>query len=344
MDLGKALVESRKPQGKRTWKPVAASMLLHGLVLAGAVAASLTATEKVAAEDKGIPVFVQHAAAAAPPPPPPPPPAKAASSATRPRVQPKQVIQPVQRSFVAPVEIPKTVPLPSAQPVDGPIEEAASELPAGPVGDVDNGVDGGVDGGVVGGELGGTIGGEVGGEQGGVVGGQIGGTVGGDINGVVGGQIGGTGTEPAPAAPAPPAPAGPVRVGGDVSAPTVVSRVDPEYTESARKARISGIVIVEAIIDKQGNVDQVKVVRGLPMGLSESAQTAVRRWKFKPGRRGGQPVDVIFNLTVVFRLGADGPSISAAPKKKDPQPAPSAPSIPEPAPEPPAEDPSTPPS
>jgi len=87
-----------------------------------------------------------------------------------------------------------------------------------------------------------------------------------------------------------------------VKAPVVLNRVEPQYTEVARKAREAGVVIVEAIIDKDGNVDKVKVLKGLPMGLSEAAEDAVRRWKFKPGTLNGEPVDVIFNLTVNFTL------------------------------------------
>jgi protein TonB len=94
-----------------------------------------------------------------------------------------------------------------------------------------------------------------------------------------------------------------MRVGGDVKAPTAVNRVQPNYTDVARNAKVSGVVIVEAVIDRNGNVDQVKVIKGLPMGLSEEAEKAVRKWKFKPGTLNGQPVDVIFNLTVNFQLG-----------------------------------------
>jgi protein TonB len=82
----------------------------------------------------------------------------------------------------------------------------------------------------------------------------------------------------------------------------IVNRADPSYTESARKARVAGIVIVEAVIDKQGNVDEVRVVKGLPMGLSEEAERAVRKWKFRPGTHNGQAVATIFNLTVNFKL------------------------------------------
>ena len=63
------------------------------------------------------------------------------------------------------------------------------------------------------------------------------------------------------------------------------------------------MVIVEAIIDKTGHVDRVRVIKGLPMGLSEEAERAVRQWHFKPGTLNGEPVDVIFNLTVNFKLG-----------------------------------------
>jgi len=93
-----------------------------------------------------------------------------------------------------------------------------------------------------------------------------------------------------------------LRVGGDVKAPVVIHRVEPVYTDLARKGKVTGVVIVEAIIDKDGNVDKVKVLKGLSLGLTESAEDAVRKWKFKPGTMNGQPVDVIFNLTVNFTL------------------------------------------
>ena len=95
-----------------------------------------------------------------------------------------------------------------------------------------------------------------------------------------------------------------MRVGGDVKAPTVTNKVEPKYTETERSARVAGVVIVEAIIDKDGNVDKVRVIKGLPMGLSEEAERAVRQWHFKPGTMNGQPVDVIFNLIVNFELGS----------------------------------------
>jgi len=60
--------------------------------------------------------------------------------------------------------------------------------------------------------------------------------------------------------------------------------------------------ITTAEIDEQGNVTEVSVLKGLPMGLSEAAMNAVRQWKFKPAMLNGKPVAVYFNLTVNFQL------------------------------------------
>lgn len=134
----------------------------------------------------------------------------------------------------------------------------------------------------------GVTGGQPGGVAGGVVGGVAGGVVGGTLGGVIGGQIGGAGTA--------------LHVGGDVLPPETTYRVQPEYTELARKARVEGIVIIEAIIDQNGNVTDARILKGLPLGLNETALQAVKQWKFKPGTLHGEPVPVIFNLTINYRL------------------------------------------
>lgn len=105
-----------------------------------------------------------------------------------------------------------------------------------------------------------------------------------------------------PDAPPVAEPEGPIHVGGDVQKPEKIFDPQPAYTEIARKARIQGVVIVQAIIDKQGAVTNVKVLKGLPMGLSEQAVDAIKKWKFSPATLNGKPVDVYYNLTVNFRL------------------------------------------
>ena len=94
----------------------------------------------------------------------------------------------------------------------------------------------------------------------------------------------------------------PLRVGGDVHAPVIVERVEPSYPLAARSARVQGIVILEIIIDRTGKVVSAQVLKPLPMGLSETSLEAVRQWRFTPGTMNGKPVDVLFNLTMNFRL------------------------------------------
>jgi len=98
-----------------------------------------------------------------------------------------------------------------------------------------------------------------------------------------------------------------VRVGGNVKAPLVVRKVDPIYPEEARLARVSGIVIVETVIDKTGHVTDAVVLKSLPYGLSDAAVDAVKQWVFEPATQNGSPVNVIFNLTVNFKLETQVP-------------------------------------
>ena len=104
------------------------------------------------------------------------------------------------------------------------------------------------------------------------------------------------------APPAPPEPAGPYTVGGDVIRPVKIHAPLPSYPDIARKARIQGTVIVQAIIDKRGDVTDIKVLKQLPMGLTEAAVGAMTQWKFKPATLNGKPVDVYYHLTVTFSL------------------------------------------
>ncbi len=92
------------------------------------------------------------------------------------------------------------------------------------------------------------------------------------------------------------------RPGGGVSAPQLVYRVEPEYTEEARKAKYQGTVVLYAVVDPDGVVRTVRVTRSLGLGLDEKALQAVRQWKFRPGLRNGQPVSVAASIEVTFRL------------------------------------------
>lgn len=113
---------------------------------------------------------------------------------------------------------------------------------------------------------------------------------------------------PAPPPP-PPAPiaqpwqspdaASAIRVGAQVKSPEKIHDAKPEYPEMALAYNVQGVVIVEALIDRQGNVEEVHVLRSIPM-LDEPAVGAVSQWKFVPTLLNGQPVPVIMTMTVNF--------------------------------------------
>jgi TonB family protein len=92
------------------------------------------------------------------------------------------------------------------------------------------------------------------------------------------------------------------RVGGGVSAPVVISKKDPEYSEEARSANYQGTVLLSVEIDPNGTATNIKVVRSLGLGLDEKAIEAVKQWKFKPGQKDGNPVTVAATIEVNFRL------------------------------------------
>jgi TonB family protein len=92
----------------------------------------------------------------------------------------------------------------------------------------------------------------------------------------------------------------------NVRPPTVISRVEPKYTDEAREAHLSGTVVLEAIVRTDGSVDVVRVVRSLGMGLDESAIDALKQWKFRPGMKNDKPVDVALNIEVNFALDRSG--------------------------------------
>ena len=143
---------------------------------------------------------------------------------------------------------------------------------------------------------------EIPGEEG-LPGGVEGGVPGGIPGGVVGGLLPSTITiTPPPPAP-PPAPHHPVRVGGAITAPALLSRVAPEYPPIAVSAKVEGVVILEAIVDCEGRVEKVRVLRSIAL-LDEAAKAAVRQWRYSPLLLNGKPERFVVTVTVNFSLNS----------------------------------------
>jgi len=92
------------------------------------------------------------------------------------------------------------------------------------------------------------------------------------------------------------------RAGGGVTSPVVISKVDPEYSEEARKAKYSGTVMLSVIVDTEGHARDIRVNKSLGMGLDEKAIEAVQKWRFRPGMNKGVAVNVRALIEVNFRL------------------------------------------
>jgi TonB family protein len=91
-------------------------------------------------------------------------------------------------------------------------------------------------------------------------------------------------------------------VGGGVSAPALLHKVEPQYSEEARQAGIEGRVVLYVEIDPDGRAVNPRIVRGLEHGLNKKAIEAVEKWQFRPGYKDGKPVTVAATIEVNFRL------------------------------------------
>ena len=133
----------------------------------------------------------------------------------------------------------------------------------------------------------------------GVVGGVPGGVPGGTAGGVLGGIIGSN----APPPPPPPKAATPkrIRVGGQVESAKLIFKPQPEYPPLAKMARIQGTVRLEAIISKDGTIQDLKVIQGHPL-LVKAALEAVQRWRYQPTLLNGDPVEVVTEIDVNYTL------------------------------------------
>jgi len=199
----------------------------------------------------------------APPPPPPPPPPPAAA--------PVKVVKIIPRQFdagrlMAPKVIPKEIAT---------IKEEELPPPSAGVGGVVGGVPGGVPGGTPGGVLGGII-----------------------------------GSVPTAAPPPPPPPPKKeekaptpqrIKVGGNVQQAMLIAQPRPLYPPLAKQARIQGTVELNAIIGKDGTVQNLTVVKGHPL-LVQAALDAVKQWRYKPTLLNGEPVEVQTTIDVNFTL------------------------------------------
>jgi protein TonB len=132
----------------------------------------------------------------------------------------------------------------------------------------------------------------------GVVGGVPGGVAGGSLGGVIGGVIGGI---PSAAPPPPPEPPKRIRVSSGVQEARKVRNVDPVYPPLAKQARIQGTVKLEAVIGKDGGIQNLTVLSGHPL-LVQAALDAVSQWRYQPTLLNNEPVEVVTFIDVVFKL------------------------------------------
>ena len=92
------------------------------------------------------------------------------------------------------------------------------------------------------------------------------------------------------------------RVGGGVLAPRPISTPDPEYTEEARQAKYEGTCVLGMIVGADGKPREIRVQRGIGMGLDKKAIEAVEQWRFSPATKDGRPVSVQISVEVSFKL------------------------------------------
>jgi len=112
-----------------------------------------------------------------------------------------------------------------------------------------------------------------------------------------------------------------VHVGGNVQPPRLISAPPPVYPMLARQARIQGDVVLNAVITKDGNVTDLRVISGHPL-LVQAAMDAVRQWKYETTLLNDNPVEVEMTITVHFTLADNPPEQQAPPTEVSPAPGP----------------------
>jgi periplasmic protein TonB len=192
---------------------------------------------------------------------PPPAPLTSAAAPRQVRVVPPRVLTPGR--LIAPTFIPKAI---VTSPGNGgaPPEEAFAGVPGG------EGVPGGVPGGMAGGVIGGVLGGAM--------------------------KI-----PPPPVTTVAAGPKAPVRVGGAVKPPRLLYAPDPEYPALAKMSRLSGVVVIDAVIDDHGEVKGMRVVSGHPL-LIPAALSAVSKRRYEPTILDGEPVSIALKVEITFTM------------------------------------------
>jgi protein TonB len=135
---------------------------------------------------------------------------------------------------------------------------------------------------------------------GGALGGVEGGVPGGVVGGIVGGIVSAASPPPPPRLPPPQVASAPVRIGGQITAPALLHRVEPTYPDVAAMAQLSGLVILEATVNVEGCVESVKVLRPRHPLLDKAAKDALMQWRYSPLVLNGIPTP--FVLTVTFNF------------------------------------------
>jgi TonB family protein len=91
-------------------------------------------------------------------------------------------------------------------------------------------------------------------------------------------------------------------VGNGTSLPRATYTPEPEFSEQARHAKYQGTVVLSIVVDKAGRISRIRLQRALGLGLDENAMEGVKRWRFNPATRNGEPVAVAMNIEVSFNL------------------------------------------
>jgi protein TonB len=250
------------PEKDKYKKPsVMGSLLFHGLLIVMVLIVPLLLPQSISERE----LLITLVSPIGPPPPPPPPPPVALPAVAVPQTVRPQVRPVTPEVLIVPTAIPKEIAKIVEEPIIAP-----------PIG-----VIGGVPGGVPGGSIGGVLG------------------------GILSANAAALPAPPPPPPPLPPpppkitAPVTAVRVGGMVKEPRPVKLVPPIYPTLASKARISGLVVLEATLTVEGTVEEIHVVSGHPL-LIDAAIACVKQWVYEPTLLNGVPVPVILTAKVRF--------------------------------------------